>query len=130
MTEFTQTHFKVHITKKIELEGPFLGVDAYLQNEIPALSLQEGLEALQSCMAKKRIHLPDEISRIVIYKTLKSSLHPVQPDSSRIVYDYVFKEPFGHLCQEFVYSPASASCYEGLRVNCQINILDLQNQNY
>jgi hypothetical protein len=100
-----------NILQKISHPAPWLGVQEFSQKEIPALSLQEGLELAKSCMADKGEPVSDQIARVTIYKTIRSS---------QVVYDYGFKDanlsPF--LCQEVLYTPETGDCQKGMISSC------------
>lgn len=104
------------IINNADLGIPWLGVKLYKQSEIPNLSLQDGLQLAQLCMAAKTPPdpTPSTISRVFIYKTL---------NTLQVVYDYVFKDPnlMPGICREVLYTPATNTCERGYSVNCHVN---------
>jgi hypothetical protein len=112
IVEFDQDQNIMHSSY---VDSPWVGVAYYHQSEIPALSLQQGLTAVQACMAKSGTTTPDDITRVVIYKTL---------NTSEIIYDYVFKDDSlpKKSCQEFLYSPSTDRCQKGMVTNCHFDI--------
>lgn len=92
-------------------KAPWLGVATYQQKDIPQVSLQNGLQLVQECMADKGDPTPNEITRLVIYKTL---------NTTEMVYDYVFKDPNydAGVCREVLYTPSTEDCERGMLVHC------------
>jgi hypothetical protein len=106
-----------NISKKITMPMPWVGVANFHKKEIPDTSLQEGLQAVRSCMSEKGTTLSEQITRVAIYKTL---------NTQQIVYDYVFKNenlPDG-FCQEMLYTPDTRDCEAGMQVTCHYTVTE------
>lgn len=114
-TLVTQFDLDEKIVKQIRNVDPWMGVDSFSQKELPSLTLQDGLKAVKQCMAQQKDPTPENITRVIVYKTL---------NTGEIIYDYVFKDndlPKGW-CQEFLYSPATGECQRGNLNECHITI--------
>ena len=111
------TEFNKHqrIMEQAAYSESWLGVDNFLQKEIPNVTLQEGLDAVKTCMADKGDPLPEKISRVIIYKTI---------NTSQIIYDYLFRDPnlYPGVCQEILYTPATGACEIGMKVYCHYDV--------
>lgn len=107
------------LLQRITYKNAWMGVADFTQNEIPNLSFQEGLRATQSCMYDKGQVVSNTVSRIVIYKNLKTQ---------QIVYDYAFSSPdlYENFCQEILYIPAKKDCAMGIVAPCHQDIMNLQ----
>jgi hypothetical protein len=112
MTNFNQQQI---ILKKVTRNEPWIGVAQYLQKDIPNLSLQDGLVAVQACMKKKGKPAPSQdVAHVTIYKTL---------NTAQFVYDYAFKMPGKTTsCQEILYTPVTQDCEMGMQTDCHIHI--------
>ncbi|TAK77618.1 MAG: hypothetical protein EPO11_02455 [Gammaproteobacteria bacterium] len=114
MTSFDANQTILHNRTRYQ---SWVGVANFKQDEIPDVSLQDGLMAVQVCMQQHRNPTPsDQVAHVIIYKTL---------NTARIVYDYAFIDPAltkGH-CQEVLYTPATKSCEEGAVTMCHLNLL-------
>lgn len=99
------------IIRRIDYQLPWIGVDQFSPDELPALSLRDGMQLVQACMVSKGEPLLEQVSRVVVYKTL---------NKSEMIYDYVFKDPYlsEDFCQEMLYSPATGDCQKGREVFC------------
>lgn len=93
---------------------PWIGVKDFSQtgdlNKVPT-TLQEGLQLVQTCMARKQYPLSGEVHRVTIYK---------MQQTDQMVYDYAFKNPElpSSICEEILYIPATGECYNGAHVMC------------
>lgn len=109
---------------KLEQKGSlstWIGVLYYKQNEIPALTLQDGFTLTKSCIAKKTGRpAPLKLHRVTIYKTIQYH---------QMVYDYVVEDPLlsKGVCQEILYTPDTADCELGMHTNCHLSIRLIDN---
>lgn len=103
------------IIKKVTYDEPWLGVSYLSQNELPSLTLQDGLQLANACMLNKGQQIPDQVARVVIYKTI---------NTQQIIYDYVLRNPKAKpgVCEEVLYSPATGECQNGLRPRCHYDV--------
>lgn len=108
-TEIAEFDQNQKIIRKESFGAPWMGVDNYTQKEIPETSLQAGLDALKTCIAKKNVPIPDEITSVIVYKDLQSN---------SFIYDYIFKNPTTNLCHEYAYVPANNTCFVGNPHDC------------
>lgn len=111
IAEFDKTQ---KILQQRTVDSPWVGVRAYSQKELRHLSLQKGLASLKACMRKQGVILPDNISRVTVYKALVNG---------NIIYDYTFKF-HSNSCQEMLYVPTTDECQPGMKVNCHYDIAD------
>jgi hypothetical protein len=112
---FTEFDRYQDILQQIRMPFPWIGVAEFKQHQIPAITLQQGFESVQSCMAQQGEPVSNTISRVVIYRTI---------NSSHIVYDYLFTDkqlPWG-TCQEVLYDPIGKNCEYGMIDNCHIDM--------
>jgi hypothetical protein len=96
---------------------PWIGVDHFIQNQIPPVKLQDGLQLVKSCIATK-LHkpAPEKIHRVVLYKTIQTK---------QIIYDYIFAMPeilSSDVCQEILYVPDTGDCEMGLQTLCHATV--------
>ncbi len=110
-TIITQLDKDQSTLKKAMFKGAWVGVEQFSQAEIPHLSLQSGLEKIKICMKKKGTPLPNEITAVIIYKTLTTS---------QIIYDYLFYYSKNN-CQEALYNTQTGQCDLGMKRNCYHN---------
>jgi len=107
------------VLKETKRMGSWIGVANFKQNEIPELSLQDGLIALQACMQRHRNPTPtNRVTNVTLYKTL---------NTAQVVYDYAFVDPAlpKGSCQEYLYLPSAKYCEEGTVTSCHLNIVTL-----
>jgi hypothetical protein len=111
-TEFDRKQTLIHTAR---YDSPWMGVAEFNQKEIPQLSLQDGLYAMQACMAQSGEPAPDDIMRVIVYKTL---------NTSEMIYDYVSQDPYfpPGICREFLYSPSTGKCQIGMLIDCRMDI--------
>src|SRR5579872_594702 len=118
-TNFASFDSNQTVLKKATRYQSWFGVDSYRQAEIPDVTLQDGLVAVQSCMAKRHNPTPsNQVANVIIYKTL---------NTARMIYDYAFIDPSlspGN-CQEILYTPATKTCEVGGVTACHIDFVSL-----
>lgn len=116
-TEFVEFDKNQKILQKATFGSPWMGVAHFTQSEIPPMSLQDGMDMMRSCLLKKKrpIKTPDEITSVVLYKTL---------NTNNVVYDFIFKNPATSQCHEYLYVPANKDCFTGHPVACHLDISD------
>ncbi|MBA2648317.1 MAG: hypothetical protein H0U75_01755 [Legionella sp.] len=97
------------VINKVIRNGRWMGVDAFEQKEIPALTFKEGFTKLQTCLKRKRMLAPsEEVTNVVIYKSLQG----------QFIYDYAFKIPGEENCQEILYIVGQDDCELGMQKSC------------
>lgn len=111
-TLITEFDIQSNILAKKTYRLPWIGVGKFMQSEIPALKLQDGLSLVKSCIAIKMLRpAPEKIHRIVLYRTLQTH---------QIIYDYLFvmKTLPDGICQEILYTPDTGNCEMGMQTTC------------
>lgn len=104
------------LQKQIQDNPAPLGVQEFIQKDIPSFTFEDGLKHVKTCMADQGQAIPDEITRIIVYKTI---------NTNQVVYDYAFKKSNGR-CQEVLYTPPQPGveheqCEYGMDVDCHFD---------
>lgn len=108
------------ILHQVDTPEPWVGVTPFKQTQIPLMTLQQGFDAAQQCMAKKGTPISNSMTSVTIYRTLQSSM----------VYDYTFTDsglPTG-FCQEVLYVPSKQDCAFGMVVFCHMDMSTLEHK--
>lgn len=122
-TSFTEFNLKQKKVRPPRHEDEsWMGSDFFSQKEINKkklnkIGLQDGFNKVRVCMARKGILLSKQMTRVVIYKSVRSQ---------EIIYDYVFIDPnlMTGVCQEAIYSPVTGECDLGMRVDCHVDFFN------
>lgn len=118
MVEFDKKQNK---RKEKNFAESWMGTFPFDPSELPATTLQEGAQNVQTCMEDQGEPIQSRtLAQLHIYKTQRTM---------EIVYDYVFTDPNlpEGRCREYLYTPASAvdpkeKCEVGFTMPCHFDI--------